>query len=253
MTKEIKKWWDETSKSYQKSSLIHTNSAHYGPYAPDENELKLLGNIKNKKILEIGCGGGQCSIAFAKQGALCTGIDISKEQLKYAEKLSKKNRVKIRFICGSFQNLSKIKSNSMDIVFSAYALQYSPNLKKVFTDINRILKRKGLFVFSFDHPFYSIIDPKTHKIKESYFDTGRHESIEVWKDNTKHKFVLYKRKVSDIYNNLVVTEFFVEKIIEPLSLKNQVAWTKGFWEKFYPKNTVKLLGPTIIFKARKAK
>lgn len=251
MTKEIEKWWNETSKSYQESSMIHTRSAHYGPYAPDENKLKLLGGVKGKKILEIGCGGGQCSIAFAKQGAKCTGIDISKEQLEYAEVLAKKNNVKVNFVHGSFQNLGNFKSNSVDIVFSAYALQYSPNLKKVFSDVHRILKKNGLFVFSFDHPFYLVIDPKTKKVKDSYFNTGRHKLAETWQDDTKHKFIFYRWKVSDIYNDLVATEFFVEKIIEPLSLKNQIAWARGQWEKMYPKDTIKLVGPTIIFKARK--
>ncbi len=57
MTKEIEKWWDNVSKGYQKGSNIHTKAAHYGPYAPNENELNLLGKVKGKKILEIGCGG----------------------------------------------------------------------------------------------------------------------------------------------------------------------------------------------------
>ncbi len=92
MTQEIKKWWNDVSKGYQRDSQIHTKSAHYGPYAPDEDALKLIGTVKGKKILEIGCGGGQCSIAFAKKKALCTGIDISEKQLEFAEKLAKKKK-----------------------------------------------------------------------------------------------------------------------------------------------------------------
>ncbi len=106
--KKIQKWWNETSQQYQEW-IKDTNPryARYGPYSPNENKLNLLGNVKGKRILEIGCGGGQCSIAFAKQGAICTGIDISEKQLEYAEKLAKKNKVKVRFIHGSFQDLKK--------------------------------------------------------------------------------------------------------------------------------------------------
>jgi len=251
MTKEIKKWWNEVSQSYQKDAKIHTKSAHYGPYSPDEDKLKLLGNVKGKKILELGCGGGQCSIVFAKQGATCTGIDISTEQLKYAEKLSKKNKVKIKFIHGTFQNLSKFKSNSYDIVFSAFALQYSPNILRVFKQVNRILKKNGIFVFSLDHPFYDTINPKTFKIENSYFKKGKYIEIEEWPDGTKHKFVMYKRKVSDMFNFLVESNFVVEKIIEPLYIK-KLAWKKKkVWKEIYPEKLVKLIGPTIIFKARK--
>ncbi|MFA5176177.1 MAG: class I SAM-dependent methyltransferase [Candidatus Nanoarchaeia archaeon] len=244
--KEIENWWDESSKYYQEDSKIHTMSAHYGPFSPNENKLKLLGNVKGKKILEIGCGGGQCSIAFAKQGAKCIGIDISKEQLKYAEDLARKNKVKVNFIHGSYQDLGKIKSNSQDIVFSAFALQYSPDLKKVFKQIHRILKKRGIFLFSLDHPFYAIMDEKTQKIKRSYYKTGKSIELEIWPDKTKHKFIIYFRKVSDFYNSLVESKFFVEKIIEPFKLG-------GAWNNYYDKNLklCKLIGPTIIFKTRK--
>jgi len=254
MTKEIKKWWEETTERYQKSSDIHTRSAHYGPYCPDEDELNLLGNVKGKKILEIGCGGGQCSIAFAKNGAICTGIDISDKQINYAKNLAEKNKVKINFLNGDFQNLKQFKSNSFDIVFSAYALQYSPDFKKVCQQVNRILKKDGIFVFSFDHPLYFLHNPLIRKLENSYFDTGRQEYNATWQDNSKHKFVVYKLKISNIYDALVSSKFFVEKIVEPLSLdKKQIAWTRGKWKKNYPKEMVKLIGPTIIFKSRKSK
>lgn len=254
MTKEVQKWWDETSVSYQVSSEIHTKSAHYGPYAPDEAELNLLGDVKGKRILEIGCGGGQCSIAFTKKGAMCTGIDISEEQLRYAARLATQNKTKINFIRGNFQDLSQLKSKSFDVVFSAYALQYSPNLSEVSRQVNRILKRDGLFVFSFDHPFYLLINPISKKLTKSYFDTGRDELVETSRDKTKHKFVFYRVKIGDIYDALVDSGFSVEKIIEPLSLsRKQTAWTRGPWKKIYPKETVKLIGPTIIFKSKKLK
>jgi ubiquinone/menaquinone biosynthesis C-methylase UbiE len=248
MTKEIKKWWNETSQGYQKDAKIPTKSAHYGLYSPDEDKLKLLGNIKGKKILEIGCGGGQCSIAFAKQGAHCIGIDISEEQLKFAKNLAKKEKVKVKFILGDFQNLNRIKSNSQDIVFSAFALHYSQNLDEVFKQVHRILKKNGLFVFSFDHPFYDTINSKNFKIEFSYFKTGKFVEWETWKNGSKHKFVMYKRKVSDIYDSLVKAKFFVERIIEPLKLN------KDSWEnKYYPIKLAKLIGPTIIFKTKKLK
>jgi len=112
-----------------------------------------LGNVKGKRTLEKGCGGGQCSIAFAKQGAMTTGIDISEEQIKFAKKLAKKEKVEVKFYMGNIENLKQIKSKSQDIVFSSYALQYIKNLKKCFKEVYRVLKNKGIFVFSLDHPF----------------------------------------------------------------------------------------------------
>ncbi len=116
------------------------------------------------------------------------------------------------------------------------------------------MKKNGIFVFSLDHPFYDIIDIRTLKIERSYFKTGKHTEVEEWPDGKKHKFVMYCHKVSDLFDALVKSKFSVEKIIEPLYLKPQKAWrsTKR-WRELYPKNLVKLVGPTIIFKARKIK
>jgi len=56
MIKEVKKWWEQNSSSYQDDSKIPVD-IHYGPGAPHEKKLKLLGSLKGKKVLEIGCGG----------------------------------------------------------------------------------------------------------------------------------------------------------------------------------------------------
>ncbi len=256
MVKEIEKWWNESSKYFQEENKIPTHSAHWGAHAPYENEIKLLGNVKNKKILEVGCGGGQSSIALAKRGAICTGIDISAEQLRFAEELAKKEKVKVRFVKGNFQNVTKFfKPSSFNIAISAWAFQYSPNLKRLFKEVWQVLKRNGLFVFSMPHPLHDIIDVELFKkrgyikLKRSYLATGRYEEAETWPDGSKHKFVGFHVKVSDVYNALVDAGFFVEKIIEPLSLKN---YSKSD-ENYYPKELSRLIPPTIIFKARKIK
>ena len=246
MTKETKKWWEYNSRYYQETCKIPID-AHYCPGAPNEAHLKLLGNVKGKKLLEIGCGGAQCGIYFAKQGAKVTGIDISTEQLKFAKALVKKNKVNIKLYKGDIRTLPQIKSNSQDIVFSAYALHYVDNLESCFKEVHRVLKKNGIFVFSLDHPFWNITDPKKLRIKKSYFNTGKY--VEVFSDKTK-KFVAYTHKVSDFFNLLTEAGFLVEKIIEPDSRKkyyHDVCY--GLWD--YQPKIMNLIPPTIIFKARK--
>ncbi len=246
MTKETKKWWEETSKYYQKECKIPID-IHYGPSSPNEKNLKLMGNLKGKKILEIGCGGAQCGIAMAKQGAKVTGIDISKEQLKFARNLAEKNKVKITLCQGNIKSLKQIKSNTQDIVFSAFALHYVDNLSKCFKETKRVLNKKGLFVFSLPHPFYRTVDSKKLTIKESYFNTGK--KVFTFSDPTK-KFVVYHYTFSEIYNCLINAKFNIEKIIEPDSRKK---YLKDPWYMLwnYKPKLLKMIPPTIIFKARK--
>jgi len=246
MTKETKKWWEGASKDYQEECKIPID-IHYGPGSPNEKNLKLLGNLKGKKVLEIGCGGSQCGIAMAKEGAKVIGIDISNEQLRFAKRLAEKNKVKIKFYQGDIKSLKQIKSNSQDIVFSAFALHYVDDLLKCFKEVNRVLKKKGLFVFSLDHPFFRTVDSKTLKLKGSYFKTGKW--VKVFHDKTK-KFVMYTHTVSELYNTLINSGFGVEKIVEPDSRKRnkEDPWYK-LWD--YTPIFLKMFPPTIIFKARK--
>ena len=249
MSKETKKWWEEMSSYYQKESKIPID-IHYGPGAPNESVMNLLGNLKRKKILEIGCGGAQCSIAMAKLGAIVTAIDISKEQLKFARNLAEKNNVKIKFYQGDIKNLHNIKTNSQDIIFSAWALMYVNNLKSCFKEVYRVLKKRGIFIFSIPHPFYFSINPKTLRLRRSYFNVGKYIKEEKGKDGKIHKFVMYPYTINGLYDYLVASEFKIEKIIEPDSRKKYKGdpWY-GLWE-FKPKLMVKV-PPTIIFKARK--
>ncbi len=246
MTKETKKWWEEMSDYYQKETKIPVD-IHYGPGSPNENKLKLLGNIRGKSILEIGCGGAQCGVAMAKKGAKVTGIDISEEQLKFARNLAEKNKVKIKFYQGDVKKLPQIKSNSQDIVFSTFALHYIDNLLVCFKEVKRVLKKNGLFIISFPHPFSRIIDSGTLKIKESYFKTGK--ITKIFSDPSK-KFVAYNYTLSQIFNLLIDAGLSVENIIEPDSRKRhkEDPWY-GLWD--YNPKFLKMCPATIIFKVRK--
>lgn len=235
--KKIRDWWEKRSLNYQKDYNLPIE-IDYGPGVPDESKLKIIGPVKGKKVLELGCGGGQSSVAFAKKGAKVIGMDISKNQINFATKLAKKNKVYVDFRLGDFQNLSKIKPKSQDIVFSAWAFLYSPNISKLFKEVNRVLKKGGLFVFSQDHPFFYCFKNKKLEIKQSYFKSGR------VKDGY---FIAFRRTTSEIFNALKDANFDVERILEPYS-GGENLWKD---EKYFSRKKISMIPTTIIFKTRK--
>jgi ubiquinone/menaquinone biosynthesis C-methylase UbiE len=245
MTNEIKDWWEKEAKTYQEMCNIPVD-IHYGPGSPNEASLNLLGDLKDKKTLEIGCGGAQCSIAFAKQGAIATAIDISDEQLKFAKALADENKVNIEFYQGVAQDLKDIEDNSQDIVFSAMAFQFIDDLPKAFKEMNRVLKKGGLFVFSECHPFYRVPNPKTLKLEDSYFNTGR--NVE---DKTGSGFLSYSHTVSELHNALVNSGFFIQQMLEPDSrIRYESDPWYGLWD-YYTPELLEKVPPTIIFKSIK--
>ncbi len=214
-----KEGWNIISKGYQEKTRISLEDVHYGPISPGELELKLLGNVRGKRILEIGCGGGQNTIVLAKWGAKSVGLDLSEEQIKYARKLARKHKVNTLFYLGNMENLSMFRNESFDMVLSSHAIGYSPNPEQVFREAFRVLCKGGLFVFCVSHP----IAVKGRKVRYggrtmwglgNYFD--RRRRLWTWKINGKSaRFYGYHRTLEDHFNSLVSVGFTVEKILEP--------------------------------------
>jgi ubiquinone/menaquinone biosynthesis C-methylase UbiE len=233
--------WDRLSDDYQAAHNIPTEYIHYGPHCPTEDDLRLLGDVKEKDVVELGCGGGQCSIAFAKKGARVIGVDISERQLAYARKLASKEKVHVKFIKADIEDLSIIPDGSQDLVFSAYAFQYVKNLKEGFDEVYSILKSGGIFVFSLDHPFYWCFPSNMSglNVTHSYYDASSREG-----DLGRE----YPRTFSQLFNTLFESGFIVATILEPKPVER-----KGEYDQWpeYGLDRLQVVPATAIFKALK--
>ncbi|MEM3731409.1 MAG: hypothetical protein QW667_05295 [Candidatus Bathyarchaeia archaeon] len=90
MSSSIKNGWNKISHEYQKKMKIPVDDVYWGDFVATESQLKVLGNVKGKRILEIGCGGAQNSIALSKWGAEAFGIDFSKNRYFMGRGLQKR-------------------------------------------------------------------------------------------------------------------------------------------------------------------
>lgn len=86
----------------------------------------IQGSIKNKKILDVGCGVGDFSIMFAKMGADITSIDISEEAIKKAKKRSEEEHIPCNLLVTSIKDM-EFSPQSFDIITSITVLQHIPD------------------------------------------------------------------------------------------------------------------------------
>src|SRR5262245_36978113 len=84
----------------------------YGPDCASEAELKLLGRVEGKRVLELGCGGGSTAVALAKQGAKVIAIDGSTEQLAQARRLSEREEVAVEWHQGDLAELAFVRADT---------------------------------------------------------------------------------------------------------------------------------------------
>tara|TARA_B100001063_G_C16709692_1_gene527317 strand:+ start:122 stop:1153 length:1032 start_codon:yes stop_codon:yes gene_type:complete len=100
--------------------------------------------IKGKKILDMGCGSGRFTSAFAKLGAKKVyGVDLGSDGISVAKKLTKKFNIKN----ATFKNASVLnmpfKNNYFDFVFCKGVLHHTGNLKRGLDEFIRMIKING--------------------------------------------------------------------------------------------------------------
>ena len=107
--------------------------------------------------MEVGCGGGILSEEIAKLGFIFTGIDPSEQSLNIAIKHAKDNNLNIKYEMGVGENLP-FQNNSFDVVFCCDVLEHVRDLPKVISEISRVLKNGGIFIYdTFNRTFISKI------------------------------------------------------------------------------------------------
>lgn len=147
------RYWDGLAALYQKETRISTGDFHYGPLLPGDSILRLLPDVRDRRALEIGCGAGQNSIFLARQGAHCTAIDISEEQLAHGRRLAAAEKVEVDFRCISMDAMGCL--GRFDLIHSTYALPFSADPQKVIADAAAMLKPGGVFLLTTGHPLYA--------------------------------------------------------------------------------------------------
>ena len=98
--------------------------------------------LKNIKILDIGCGGGLLSEPMCRLGADVTAIDASKKNISVAKIHSKKNNLKINYICTSPEKL-KIE-NKFDVILNMEIVEHVEDVNFFLKSCSKFLKKNGI-------------------------------------------------------------------------------------------------------------
>jgi 2-polyprenyl-6-hydroxyphenyl methylase / 3-demethylubiquinone-9 3-methyltransferase len=118
---------------------------------------QLIINSHEINVLEVGCGGGILAEEISKMGFITTGIDPSEQSLNIAVKHAKESNLKIKYERGTGENLP-FQNNSFDVVFCCDVLEHVRDLPKVISEISRVLKNGGIFIYdTFNRTFFSKI------------------------------------------------------------------------------------------------
>lgn len=253
--------WNRETERYQmrhRVNLIGSNGL-WGPVfgVPGEAELKILGNVANKDVLELGCGGGQWTIRVARQGARAAGQDISDAQVEYARELATLAHIQppaqAEFRQGNAEDLAAWPDESFDIVFSNFGAVGFVDIAKCFREVGRVLRKGGLFAYSWLSPFFDCLSDDGEnqlELVRSYFDRSPLTTESQWPDGTRTTYVQFHHTFSDWQRALQQAGLLLTDIIELEPQRER--WRESTWSNV-PWYKVSMVPSTTIWRSRKPK
>ena len=116
-------------------------------------------------VLDLGCGTGffAKSLQAAYPHSRVIGLDLAEGMACYAAKYLSDHQ----WLCGDAESLP-LADNSVDIIFSSLAIQWCEDNKALFSEVFRVLKPAGHFVFS-------TLGPNTlHELRQAWRKVDNH-------------------------------------------------------------------------------
>ena len=131
------KYLSEIDKSFKQDAYFaQKRNKNLFSKLMDEN------NIRNKKVLEIGCGLGAHSEQLSKLGAKLTSIDISDTSVAVTKRRFKLKKLDGEILKADAENLP-FDDQTFDYVWTWGVIHHSPNTAQCASEINRVLKNGG--------------------------------------------------------------------------------------------------------------
>ena len=172
--------WDAESDAYQADheDIGGDKALAWGVWRTPEAELRALGDVEDKDVLELGCGAAQWSIALAGK-ARVIGLDNSARQLEHARVAAERADRPLPLIQASGQFLP-FAAESFDIVFCDYGAMTFADPARTVPEVARVLRPSGLLAFMTTSPFLYVCWPPNApevatELLDDYFGMHRFE------------------------------------------------------------------------------
>jgi len=212
----VKEEWDDAAEAWV--NFVREGKDYYRDGLNNPAALKLIGNVKDKAILDLACGEGYNTRILSRLGAKAVGVDFSKKMIELARQEEEKEKLNIRYYALDACSLKRFPSNYFDIATCFMALQDIEHYKEAIAEVARVLKSEGRFVFSIPHPCFETITLKGKRFSalERYFGIVKYPIN--WEMKRLSKPFLtssFHRTLTDYFSAIHKNKLFVSRLVEP--------------------------------------
>ena len=111
-----------------------------------------------RNVLCLASGGGQQAPILAAAGAKVTVLDNSPKQLEQDRKVAEREKLDILTIEGDMRDLSTFPDESFDLIFHPVSNTFVPDVRPVWLECARVLRKGGVLMAGFTNPVVYIFD-----------------------------------------------------------------------------------------------
>jgi ubiquinone/menaquinone biosynthesis C-methylase UbiE len=141
---------------WTKSNAEHTDGAAadawakeditWGVFGVPETELDVLGELRDKDVVELGCGTAYFSAWLAKRGARPVGVDPTAAQLATARRMQDETRIRFPLVEAAAERVP-LPDSSFDLAISEYGASLWAVPERWLAEAARLLRPGGRLVF----------------------------------------------------------------------------------------------------------
>ena len=213
-----RRWWDAEADAYHAEHGEFLGDADFVwcPERVREADAHLLGPVRGRRVLEVGCGGAMCSRWLATQGARPVAFDLSGGMLRHARAAARRTGVEVPLVQADAQRLP-FRDGSFDIAFTAFgAVPFVADSALVMREVARVLRDGGRWVFATTHPmrwcFPDDPGPGGLIATTSYFDRTPYVEYDAGGNPT---YVEHHRTLGDRVRELTAAGLRLVDLVEP--------------------------------------
>ena len=206
--------WDQRAKIHFTSDFYDVEGFLSGKTSLKEIELAELKDVAGRRMLHLQCHFGLDTLSWAREGAICTGVDLSPVAIEQARDLAGRTGLQAEFVCSDVYSYQRTQAEPFDIVFTSYGtICWLPDLDRWARVIANNLAVGGRFYIAEFHPVYDLLEGYSYftlpdpdiEIGGTYTENG---------GDVKAQFANWSHPISSVFNALHKVGIEVEQFNE---------------------------------------
>ena len=185
----------------------------------------LLPDLKDKRVLDLGCGfGWHCRYAREQDASSVVGVDISENMLRKAREQT--DDPLITYIKTPIEDIH-FQEKEFDVVISSLAFHYIPSFNNLCEKVQHYLQPGGAFIFSVEHPIFTSreeqdwhYDSRGNRV---HWPVDHYQSETIRETNFLTENVMkYHRTFSTYINDVIQAGFIIKAVKEPMASEEMI-------------------------------